>query len=55
MWRYAPYFIIAGLFAMILLGWCVYYWRHRRDTLDDQEFEREVMDHEKKMGRGDDA
>lgn len=48
-WRYAVPLIIAGIFAMILLGWAVMYWRSRRDVIEDQEFEREVMEHEKRM------
>ncbi len=49
MWRYAMWFIILGLMTMVFLGWCVWYWKQRRDTLDDQEFEKARMEHEERM------
>lgn len=55
MWRYAIWFIIIGLMAMLLIGYAIVYWRNRRDTLEDQDFEREVMEHERKMRDDDDA
>jgi hypothetical protein len=54
-WRYGVPLIIALVFALLLLGWGIAYWRSRRDTVDDQEFEREVMEHERKMEERDDG
>lgn len=48
-WRYVVPLLIMGVFALLLLGWGIAYWRSRRDVLEDQEFEREVMNHEKEM------
>jgi hypothetical protein len=53
-WRYGVPLIIAGVLAMLLLGWAIAYWWDRRSTEADQEFEREVMEHEKEMGRDND-
>lgn len=54
MWRYAIWFIIIGLMTMVLLGWCVFYWRSRRDEIEDQEFEKARMEHEEKMRKDSD-
>lgn len=49
MWRQAVWLIIIALMAGGLLTWCIWYWRKRKDVEDDQAFEREVMEHEKRM------
>ena len=54
MWRYVPWFIIIGMMACVLVGWCFYYWRSRRDEIENQEFERARMEHEEKMRRDSD-
>lgn len=53
-WRYVVPLIIAGVFALLLLGWALAYWRDRRSMKEDQDFEREVMEHERRLREEDD-
>lgn len=53
-WRYGVPLIIAGVFALLLLGWGLAYWRDRKSMKEDQDFEREVMEHERKYREEDD-
>jgi hypothetical protein len=48
-WRYGVPLIIALVFALLLLGWGIAYWRSRRDVVEDKEFEQETMEHERQM------